>query len=63
MKLYTYAVPVQDDHRIINARSRYNYRIVATIEGVDLMTPAEIEATFREMGIPENAVCVCVEEI
>ena len=63
MKLYTYGVPVQDDLMFLNARSRYNYRIVATIEGVDLMTPAEIEATFREMGIPENAVCVCVEEI
>lgn len=57
-KIYTYAIPIAKNGRIIDARNAYTYDIIAEVEVYDGMTDEELEATKREIGIPDNAVVV-----
>lgn len=61
-KIYTFGVPKLVKDRIVDARAS-NYTIVGEMEVYDGMSDKEFDKTRKEIGIPDNAVVLCVRAV
>ncbi len=57
-KIYTFAVPVNKQGYIIDARNAFDWRVVGEVEVYEGMSFTELEREKRNIGIPENAVVI-----